>query len=170
MEKLTECNCIDCGGTEPSHAANCEYMVTEHGLEDRDLNEKPYTADEKRVVDYITLITDGAVGAGSDPIGFLLASHSYIQRERHNLVTENLKLKGDQETLYYLAKWVERGMFDHKNHTPSEALEAIAYHPGMPWKRHRWDVDHKSYAGEFYKKFPRAKGPRETDSEGPVGA
>jgi hypothetical protein len=163
MEKLTECNCIDCGGTEPSHAANCEYMVTEFGLEERDLHEKPYTADEQRVVDYINLITDGAVGAGSDPIGFLLASHSYIQRERHNLITENGSLKADQETFYYLAKWVERGLFDH-HHSAKEALEVIAHHPGMPWKEGRWDVDHKPYAKEFYKKFPKAKGEMEANN------
>jgi hypothetical protein len=23
-----ECNCIDCGGDQPSHSPNCEYMVT----------------------------------------------------------------------------------------------------------------------------------------------
>jgi hypothetical protein len=122
------------------------------------MNEKPYTADEQRVVDYINLISDGAIGAGSDPIGFLMASHSYIQHERHKLITENKSLKSDQEVLYYLAKWVERGLFDVKNHTPKEALEVIAHHPGMPWKRHRWDVDHKPYASAFYTKFPKAKG------------
>lgn len=164
MEKLTECNCIDCGGTEPSHAPNCEYMVTEHGLEDRDLHEKPYTPDEKRVADYITGLTDGAVGAGSDPITFLIASHGYIVSQRHELLREVERLKAEQDTFYYLAKWVERGLFDH-HHTPKEALEVIAHHPGMPWRRHRWDVDHKPYASEFYKKFPRAKGPREPDPE-----
>jgi hypothetical protein len=159
MKKLTECNCIDCGGSEPSHSPNCEYMVTEHGLEERDLNEKPYTADEKRVADYIVALTDGAIGAGSDPIGFLLASHNYIQQQRHKLVLENRILRQVRDTFYYLAKWVERGLFDH-HHTPKEALEVIAYHPGMPWVEGRWDVDHKPYASAFYEKFPKAKADR----------
>jgi hypothetical protein len=156
MEKLTECNCIDCGGTEPSHSANCEYMVTEFGLEERDMIAKPYSAEESRVADYIVALTDGAVGAGSDPIGFLIASHNYIQLERRKLVEENVLLKAVRETFYYLAKWVERGLFDH-HHTPKEALNVIAHHPGMPWKEGRWDVDHKPYANAFYTEFPRAK-------------
>jgi hypothetical protein len=157
MGRLTECNCIDCGGTEPFHSENCEYMVMQHGLEDRNLNEKPYSPDEERVADYIVGLMGGVAGAGSDPIGFLIASHNYIQQQWRELVVENHRLKADQETFYYLAKWVERGLFDH-HHTPKEALEVIAYHPGMPWTEGRWDVDHKPYAGEFYKKFPKAKG------------
>jgi hypothetical protein len=42
-------------------------MVTEHGLEDRDLNEKPYTPDEERVADYIVALTDGAVALAAIP-------------------------------------------------------------------------------------------------------
>jgi hypothetical protein len=163
MEKLTECNCIDCGGTEPSHSANCEYMVTEHGLEDRDLNEKPYTAEEKRVADYIIGLTNGTVGAGSDPIGFLIASHNYIQIHHLEHIREIERLKLDQETFYYLAKWVERGLFDH-HHTSKEALEIIAHHPGMPWMEGRWDVDHKPYASKFYETFPKAAGKPEDKS------
>lgn len=153
MEKLTECNCMDCGGDQPSHDANCEYMVTNFGLEDRDMKANPYTPDEQRVVDYIIALTDGQVGAGSDPIGFLIASHSYIQRERHR---ERGILKSITESFNFVAKWVERGLFD-KHHTPKEALDVIAHYPGMPWKSGRWDVDHKPYASAFYTKFPKAK-------------
>lgn len=154
MEKLTECNCIDCGGDEPSHAANCEYMVTEFGMEDRDMAAKPYTPDEQRVVDYIISITDGKVGAGDDPIGFLIASHAYTMRER---VAEKVANQALQETVNFAAKWVERGLFDH-HHSAKDALDVIAHYPAMPWKNGRWDVDHKEYASAFYKKFPKAKG------------
>jgi|GEM_PF-5802619 len=63
--------------------------------------------------------------------------------------------EGMRETFNYLCKWVERGLFD-KHHTAEEALKCIAYHPGMPWMEGRWDVDHKPYAVEFYKAFPKA--------------
>lgn len=160
MEKLTECDCVDCGGDEPSHAVNCEYMVSEFGLLDRDMTAKPYSKDEERVVDYILHITDGTVGAGSDPIGFLIASHAFTQRERRRLVQENIVLKSIRDSFYFVAKWVERGLFDH-HHTAKEALDVIAHYPGMPWKNGRWDVDHKPYASDFYKKFPKAKGEME---------
>lgn len=123
---------------------------------ERDFEKKPYTKDEQRAVDYIQLITGGTVGAGDDPIGFLIASHSYTQRERRKAAEEIRQLKQVEEMFYYLAKWVERGLFDHKL-SQRECLEAIAYHPGMPWTEGRWDVDHKPYANEFYKKFPKAK-------------
>lgn len=43
----------------------------------RDIVNKPYSEDEKRVADYLTVITNGQIGAGDDPIGFLIASHRY---------------------------------------------------------------------------------------------
>lgn len=122
-------------------------------LEDRDFNEKPYTPDELRVVDYISQITDGMIGAGSDPIGFLLASHNSISQQRRELAT----LKSDQQSLMFVAKWVERGMFDTLI-SPKDAIDTIAYYPGMPWMTGRWDVDHKPYANAFYNRFPKAKG------------
>lgn len=157
MQKLTECKSIDCGGTENDHGTHCEYMTTEFGLEDRDMNEKPYTPDEQRAVDYIQRITDGAVGAGSDPIGFLIASHNYISLERGEQASELETLRSMQEDFHYLYKWVERGLFCPKT-SMGEALQCIAHHPSAPWKNGRWDVDHKTYAKEFYEKFPKAKG------------
>jgi len=62
----------------------------------------------------------------------------------------------DTETLMYLSKWVERGLFDSRV-TPTEAMSVIAYYPSMPWKTGVWDVNHKPYAEEFYNKFPKAK-------------
>ena len=61
-----------------------------------------------------------------------------------------------REVFNYLAKWVERGLFCEHT-TPEEALKCIAYHPGLPWMKGRWDVDHKPYAEAFYKAFPKAR-------------
>jgi hypothetical protein len=61
-----------------------------------------------------------------------------------------------QETVYFMAKWVERGLFD-KAISGAEALNVIAYYPGAPWHFERWDVDHKPYAADFYKAFPKAR-------------
>lgn len=46
---------------------------------DRDISINPYSVDEQRVVDYI--MSASGLGAGDDPIGFLLASHASIVEE-----------------------------------------------------------------------------------------
>ena len=78
-----------------------------------------------------------------------------------NKIVENLKqaLTSDssQADLNFVAKWVERGLFD-KMVSPKEALEVIAHYPAMPFNEGRWDVDHKPYAQAFYKAYPKAKG------------
>lgn len=114
---------------------------------ERDFDANPYTPEEKRVAEYIAQQTGGAVGAGDDPIGFLLASHQFTMRERRSLI----------ETWNYLWRWVERGLFD-RHHTPKEALNLLANYPTAPWLNGRWDVDHKDYAEAFYKAFPTARG------------
>ena len=43
----------------------------------RDLDTQPYTTDEQRVVDYLVKLT--GIGAGDDPIGFLIASHATLR-------------------------------------------------------------------------------------------
>ena len=48
---------------------------------ERDLDTNPYTKDEIRVCEYLTEITNGAVGCGDNPIGFLIASHNYAMHE-----------------------------------------------------------------------------------------
>jgi hypothetical protein len=121
---------------------------------DRDFENQPYSDDERRVADYLIKLTDGQVGAGDDPIGFLIASHDFIVQERAEC---RVFMKGLQDTINFIARWVERGLFD-KHHSPKEALDVIALYPGMPWKNGRWDVDHKPYASAFYTKFPRARG------------
>jgi hypothetical protein len=121
--------------------------------EERDFEANPYSEQENRVVDYLIGLTDGHVGAGDDPIGFLISSHGYIvQQQRESSVI----IRGLKDSINFIARWVERGLFDH-HHTPKEALDVIAFYPGMPWKLGRWDVDHKPYANAFYTKFPRAK-------------
>jgi hypothetical protein len=116
---------------------------------ERDFDANPYSADELRVVEYIASLTGGTVGAGDDPISFLIASHSYTMRERRSMI----------ETWNYLWRWVERGLFD-RHHTPKEALNLLASYPTAPWNNGRWDVDHKDYGEAFYKAFPKAKGNR----------
>lgn len=44
---------------------------------ERDFDKNPYTEHERRVCDYILQISGDSVGCGSDPIGFLIASHNY---------------------------------------------------------------------------------------------
>ena len=119
-------------------------------LPPRDFDTNPYTADEQRVVEYIKLVTKDQMGGGDDPIGFLLASHVHVIRQK-------TKLQEVQETFNYLCKWVERGLFDNMV-SAQEALSVIAHHPGLPWTEGRWDVDHKPYAKTFYKMFPKAAG------------
>jgi hypothetical protein len=45
----------------------------------RDIQKRPYSVDERRVVDYLWERTNGQVGGGDDPIGFLIASHRLAQ-------------------------------------------------------------------------------------------
>jgi hypothetical protein len=44
-----------------------------------------YSADEKRVSDFIQDLTKGAIGSGDDPIGFLLASYANLIAERRTM-------------------------------------------------------------------------------------
>lgn len=41
----------------------------------RDIEKNPYSPDEQRVVNYILSKTQGTIGGGDDPIGFLIASY-----------------------------------------------------------------------------------------------
>lgn len=53
-------------------------------------------------------------------------------------------------------KWIERGIFD-ADVPANTALNVLANHPSAPWKKGRWDVDHKAYAEMFYELFPNAR-------------
>lgn len=47
----------------------------------RDFDKQPYSKEEMRVVEYLQSVAPD-VGAGDDPIGFILAAHNYLMRER----------------------------------------------------------------------------------------
>lgn len=47
---------------------------------ERDFEKNPYTEDEMKVVNYLSRINPD-IGAGSDPITFLIASHSALIQE-----------------------------------------------------------------------------------------
>lgn len=51
--------------------------------------ETPYTSDEQRVSEYIQEMTDGMIGSGDDPIGFLIASHAHY-KHLYNTITEQV--------------------------------------------------------------------------------
>lgn len=41
-----------------------------------------YNPEQQKASDYIQKITKGQVGSGDDPVGFIIASHAAISRER----------------------------------------------------------------------------------------
>ncbi len=64
----------------------------------KDTYKPTYTPNESRVVDYLEVILNsvegkGWVGAGEDPIGFLIASHMTIRQDVIALRKENAQLK-----------------------------------------------------------------------------
>jgi hypothetical protein len=56
----------------------------------RDIANNPYTPDEQRVSDYIQEITEGMIGSGDDPIGFLIASHRVLMLVARNVLTDGI--------------------------------------------------------------------------------
>lgn len=76
------------------------------------------------------------------------------------LADEVRKNHHEKEFIY---KQVERGLFD-KHTTPELALSNISYYPQAPWSEDStwtWDVTHKEYSAEFYKKFPLPQSTKE---------
>ena len=59
-------------------------------MTERNFDVSPYTPEEQRVCDYLQEITDGSVGCGDDPIGFLIASHSMMVLERKAFIKTTL--------------------------------------------------------------------------------
>jgi hypothetical protein len=47
---------------------------------ERDFESRPYTPDEQRVVGYLAELVP-EIGAGDDPIGFLIASHAALSQD-----------------------------------------------------------------------------------------
>lgn len=58
----------------------------------RDFDAAPYTPDERRVADWLIARTEGMVGAGDDPIGFVLASYELVHAERTAAVSALRKI------------------------------------------------------------------------------
>ena len=52
-----------------------------------------YTPDQERVVEYILELTNDEIGAGDDPIGFILASHAHLREQLRSAVKMNNQLK-----------------------------------------------------------------------------
>ena len=84
-----------------------------------------------------------------------------MTQEVDQLVEENKKL---QLKLNWMARWVERGIYQKNYSAPIDALRVIAHSPDMPWHSQEWDVSHKEYAEEFYKDFPKAR-PKSDDTD-----
>ena len=59
----------------------------------RDFNVHPYTAQEQRVCDYLTSLSDD-MGCGGDPIGFLIASHAAVIQSRRSAGSDHAKADG----------------------------------------------------------------------------
>ncbi len=53
-------------------------------LDARDMDKEPYTKDEIRAVEYLVSIAPD-IGAGDDPIGFLLASHNWLTKGKYKM-------------------------------------------------------------------------------------
>lgn len=56
-------------------------------MEERDFDKRPYSADERRVCDYIQKASNNQVGCGDDPIGFLIAANQYLAKTLRDLVS-----------------------------------------------------------------------------------
>lgn len=59
----------------------------------------PYTPDQQRVADWLWQRTNGSVGAGEDPIGFLLASYEMIHAQLDEL-KDQLSVQHRKEQLW----------------------------------------------------------------------
>jgi hypothetical protein len=51
-------------------------------VSERDLTTHPYSADEKRVGEWLDARTGSAIGWGDDPIGWMIASYEWVIHER----------------------------------------------------------------------------------------
>ena len=78
----------------------CEKMTTE-----RDLDKNQYSADEQRVAKWLVERSNGNIGAGEDPIGFLMVSYDYLVHQRNQiaeackrLATSDLNVAFDDAT------------------------------------------------------------------------
>jgi len=59
--------------------------------DERNFEERPYTEDEERVARFLS--DDVGLGGGDDPIGFVIASHAELARQK-NLLASRLRDAG----------------------------------------------------------------------------
>lgn len=67
----------------------------------RNFVQKPYSDDEKRVAQWFSNVA--GIGGGEDPIGFMIASHEMLARERKDLKQQVAALQLDNDRLYALS-------------------------------------------------------------------
>lgn len=66
----------------------------------RDLEKNPYSPDEERVVQWMDRL---GIGGGDDPIGFLLASHDLLARQKRDALEKVAKAA---TALYVARNWM----------------------------------------------------------------
>lgn len=64
----------------------------------RDIEKHPYSPEEQRVADYIAELTNNQIGAGDDPIGFLIASHGMRGAQIKELMARIQELEAQNKT------------------------------------------------------------------------
>ena len=69
----------------------------------RDTETNPYSPDEARVAKFLVELSGGNVGAGDDPIGFLMSSYAYMSHQRGK-VREAIKTAQSDNRLSGLPK------------------------------------------------------------------
>lgn len=86
---------------------------------ERDYEANPYDKHETRVVDYIDDLTDGTIGAGHDPVGFLIASHATLAQHIQELAGA---LKGEWDRVIgEVANFIEA---EYPEHASTSAFAA----------------------------------------------
>ena len=100
-----------------------------------------------------------ANGEEANRDNLVLCNKLIAEEKRHNLQSNEIEQRNDQ--LCWIARWIERGIYSDTT-TPIAALKVIAHAPDMPWHSQVWDVDHKDYAEQFYKDFPKARPKNDT--------
>lgn len=78
-------------------------------MTDRDMKTHPYTQEERRGVDYLIKATCNMVGAGPDPIGFLIASHGALVHElkHRDMIAKRGVIHERENTISELERTIE---------------------------------------------------------------
>jgi hypothetical protein len=68
----------------------------------RNMVARPYSDDEKRIVNWLFKLTNNQIGGGDDPIGFFMASYESVLHERKELKQHIAALQLDNDRLHAL--------------------------------------------------------------------